>query len=85
MGSCPLPKLHAISALGTRLCLYHMDTADPNAEILPLAILRHPTRVNDYSPAERWGYDIMEERGETKLREVFREVLKGCAALRANE
>jgi hypothetical protein len=82
---CPLPTLHAISALGTRLCFYSMDTIDaPDEDILPLQIARHPTRVNDYAPAVRWEYDVMEERGEAKLRAVIQEVLQGCAALSAN-
>jgi hypothetical protein len=85
-GHCPLPTLHAISAMGTRLCFYSVDTTDlATAEILPVPIVRHSTRVNDYAPAERWEYDVMEEGGETNLRAVIQEVLQGCAALPANE
>jgi hypothetical protein len=84
-GHCPIPTLHAVSAMGTRLCFYSVDTTDlATAEILPLPIALHPTRVNDYAPAGRWEYDVMEERGETKLRAVIQEVLLGCAALSAN-
>jgi len=84
-GNCPLPTLHAVSALGTRLCFYRLDTTDlANSDILPLPIARHPTRVNDYAPAARWEYDVMEERGEAKLRTVIQEVIEGCATLAAN-
>lgn len=82
---CPLPTLHAMSALGTRLCFYRLDTTDlANSGILPLPIARHPTRVNDYAPAELWEYDVMEERGEEKLRTVIQEVIEECTTLAAN-
>ncbi|KAF8809266.1 hypothetical protein BYT27DRAFT_7094566, partial [Phlegmacium glaucopus] len=85
VGHCPLPTLHAVSALGTRLCFYSVDTTDlATAEILPLPIACHPTRVNDYTPAGRWEYDIMKVRGEAKLRAVIHEVLQECVALFAN-
>jgi hypothetical protein len=82
----PLRTLHAISALGTRLCFYSVDTTDlANAEILPLPIAPHPTRINNCAPAERWEYNIMEEGGEAKLRAVIQDVLQGCVTLREQE
>lgn len=82
----PLRTLHAISALGTRLCFYSIDTTDlANAEILPLPTAPHPTRVNNCAPAERWEYDIMEEKGEAKLRAVVQDVLQGCVTLQEDE
>ena len=80
-GRCPLATLHAVSALGTKLSFYSLDTTDDNADIIPRAIARHPTRVNDYAPAERWSYDILEEGGEAQLRSIIEEVQQGCAHL----
>jgi len=34
---CPIPTLHAVSAIGTRLCFYTLNQG-PNAEIVPLNI-----------------------------------------------
>jgi len=81
-GNCPLPTLHAVSALGTRLCFYRLDTMDlANPDILPLPIAHHPTGVNDYAPAAGWEYDVM---GKAKLRTVIQEVIEGCTTLAAN-
>jgi len=83
---CPLPTMHAISALGTTLCFYSLNTADDDGEILPLRIPRHPAEVNDcdYAPANQWEYNLLEEGGEAKLRAIIEEVLQGCAALPAD-
>ncbi|KAL6303982.1 hypothetical protein BKA93DRAFT_733967 [Sparassis latifolia] len=44
--------LHAISALGIRLCLYTYTASTSDLE--PAAIARLPTRMNDYAPVECW-------------------------------
>ena len=75
---CPLKVLHAISAMGTKLCFYSMDTEVNDAEILPIAIPRHPTRVNNCAPAERWSCDVLELEGERRLREVVDYIKAGC-------
>jgi len=80
-GHCPLRTMHAVSALGTALCFYSLNTADDDGEILPLQIPQHPTKLNDYAPANRWEYNILGEGGEAKLRAIIEEVLQGCAAL----
>ncbi|EMD38600.1 hypothetical protein CERSUDRAFT_49068 [Gelatoporia subvermispora B] len=80
-GQCPIPMLHAVSAMGTRLCFYSLDTTDPNANILPLAIQRHPTRVSDTAPAERWDCDVLDAQGEARLLAVVEEIKQACAQL----
>ena len=82
-GQCPISTLHAVSAMGTRLCFYRLDTTNPDADILPLAIQRHPTRVNDTAPAERWDTDILDSQGELRLRAVVEEIKEACAQLNA--
>ncbi|KIJ47999.1 hypothetical protein M422DRAFT_163242 [Sphaerobolus stellatus SS14] len=59
----PLETLYAVSALGTKLCFYSLDTTDNNAEIVPAAIPRRPTRMNDTATEDRWDYDILEPVG----------------------
>jgi len=78
VGHCPLPTMHAVSAIGTALCFYSLDTADANGEILPLRIT-----YDDYTwaPANQWEYNILGEGGEAKLWAIIEEVLQGCAAL----
>ncbi|KAK0209586.1 hypothetical protein IW262DRAFT_1281482 [Armillaria fumosa] len=78
---CPIPRLHAVSAVGTRLCFYELDTQDEEAEIKPLAISRHPTRVNDTAPEKRWDYDVLDDVGERKFRGIVEEIKKECAKL----
>jgi hypothetical protein len=79
LGRCPIPTLHAVSAMGTRLCFYHLDTTDVAADIIPLNnIPRHPTRVNDTAPAERWDCDVLGAGGEAKLRGVVNAIKEAC-------
>ncbi|KAM6489200.1 hypothetical protein JOM56_015370 [Amanita muscaria] len=74
---CPLDTLHAVSALGTRLCFYSLDVKNRAARIDPPRIDRDPDMVNDYSPAERWNRDVLEASGEDKLLSSS----SGCAQL----
>ncbi|KAI5119171.1 hypothetical protein M0805_008654 [Coniferiporia weirii] len=64
-GECPIQTLHAVSAMGTRLCFYHIDTTDVD-------------KVTDTAPAERWDCDILDEEGEARLRAVVREITGAC-------
>ncbi|KAI0256297.1 hypothetical protein BJV78DRAFT_1117960 [Lactifluus subvellereus] len=75
---CPIPTLHAVSAMGTRLCFYHLDTIDVAADIIPLGIPRHPTRVNDTAPMERWDCDVLDAEGEARLRAVVDSIKTAC-------
>lgn len=81
VSACPLETLHAISALGTKLCFYSLNTRNRSAQIVPAAIPRHPTEMNDTAPADRWNYDILEPAGEERLRLIVKQIMDGCAAL----
>ncbi len=78
LGRCPIPTLHAVSAMGTRLCFYHLDTTDVAADIIPLNIPRHPTRVNDTAPMGRWDCDVLDAEGEGRLRSVVDSIKAAC-------
>jgi hypothetical protein len=80
--SCPLPTLHAVSALGTRLCFYSVNLQETDLVIMPQAIPRDPIKVTDTAPAGRWALDVLEPAGEVRFREVIKETTDGCIALR---
>jgi hypothetical protein len=67
MKKCPLPTLHAVSAFGTRLRFYEYPK---NGTILP-------TR-QDGLDAARWGYDVTECAGGSKLKTVLEGVKENC-------
>lgn len=75
---CPLDRLHAISALGTKLCFYTLDRT--NLTITPPRLAGDPNRVVDVMPANLWEYDLLEEDGVRKLQEVVADIDKQCAA-----
>ena len=79
--TCPIDTLHAVSAFGTKLAFYSLDTGDKDAEIVPLAIARHLTRVCDTVPADRWNYDILEAEGEALFLAVVDEIKGKCTLL----
>lgn len=81
VATCPIPTLHAISAIGTALCFYSLETQNPNAEIKPLNIARHPTKINDTAPKDRWNFDVVSSAAAAKLREVVEEVKEACERL----
>ncbi len=64
--------------MGTRLCFYHLDTTDVAADIIPLNIPRHPTRVNDTAPMGRWDCDVLDAEGEGRLRSVVDSIKAAC-------
>ena len=76
-GSIPMPKLIGISSFGTRFCVYTFITETRNLQ--PKFILPDPDFVNDVAPEDRWAFDILEEEGGAKLREVVTEI-KAMAA-----
>jgi len=65
--------------MGTRLCFYSVDTTDVDAEIVPRAIPRHPTKVNDTAPEARWNCNVLDEAGEARLRAIVDEIQQACA------
>ena len=65
--------------MGTRLCFYHLDTTDLAADIIPLDnVPRHPTRVNDTAPMERWDCDVLDTEGGARLRAVVDSIKAAC-------
>ncbi|KAF9531424.1 hypothetical protein CPB83DRAFT_849006 [Crepidotus variabilis] len=78
LDDCPIPVLHAISAIGTQLCFF---TKRINERVNPLAIPPDNTYENDTAPRERWNYNVLEEAGVQKLRDVVEEIKEACAAL----
>ncbi|KAI9566177.1 hypothetical protein HD554DRAFT_2174636 [Boletus coccyginus] len=83
-GDRPVPILHGVSAFGTRLCFYRLDTSTINDAagilILPTGIPRpdRPTRMSDTAPMERWDCDVLEAEGETRLRAVVDLIKAAC-------
>lgn len=67
--------------MGTKLCFYQLDVTSDDADIIPLAIARHLTRVNDTAPLSRWNYNILEPAGEQKFRTIVDEIMAECAQL----
>ena len=81
-----IPKLYGISAMGTRFSVYEYNK-ETNV-LLPPSIARDAMYVTDVAPADRWNYELLEDGGEQKMREVVAEVkamcqeIKACACLR---
>ncbi|KAF8331944.1 uncharacterized protein EI90DRAFT_3145515 [Cantharellus anzutake] len=75
---CPIPVLFAVHAMGTKLCFFTKRSGQP---VQPRAISPGPTYGTNTAPRERWEYDILEEEGELKFREMVEEIKQACAAL----
>jgi hypothetical protein len=67
--------------MGTALCFYSLETKKQDAEIMPLNIPRHPTRINDIAPKNRWDLDILTVEGENKFRAIVEEIKQACTSL----
>jgi hypothetical protein len=74
-----IPKLYGISAMGPRFSVYEY-TMETNI-LLPPSIPRHPMYVTDVAPADRWKYELLEDSGEQKMRELVAEVKEMCSAI----
>lgn len=66
--SLSIPTLYGVSAMGTRFSVY--EYTKETGELTPPAIPRDNRRVNDQAPQERWAYNLMDEAGETKFRQI---------------
>ena len=74
----PLPTLYAISAMGTKICIY----AKPrDGRLAPRRIPSDSEELLDVAPKERWNYDILEADGIEKFKAIVEEIKQGCAAL----
>ncbi|KAJ7776984.1 hypothetical protein DFH07DRAFT_1056609 [Mycena maculata] len=69
---CPLPKLYALSAFGTKLRFYAAanEGIDP-----PASPLDARNFVADTIPASRWNSDILEEEGANLLKQTVAEII----------
>ena len=76
-GTVCTPTLYGLSAFGSQFCVYAYESATRSID--PSAIARDLAIVNDTAPAARWMYNLLEEAGEAKLREIVNAV-KGMAA-----
>ncbi|KIM37625.1 hypothetical protein M413DRAFT_76874 [Hebeloma cylindrosporum] len=79
---CPLPKLYAISAMGTKLCFY---TAENGRAIIPPRIVADDQLVTDTAPVERWDCDVLEAEGAARLKALVHEIHQACAHLDSGE
>ncbi|KAG8905481.1 hypothetical protein FRB99_008877 [Tulasnella sp. 403] len=75
---CPIAALHAVSAMGTKLCFFAKRPGHP---IYPRTIASDSLYETDTAPRERWNYDILEEEGEQKFRAVVQEIKEACAVV----
>ena len=70
---CPLPVLHAVSALGTRIRFHKISYGGVGSRRIPA----HPEATD----TEFWDCDIFEDEGEQKFLGVVDEIKQACAAL----
>jgi len=67
-GSFPMPKLVGVSFFGTQFCVYTFTTE--TRALQPKLIMPDADIVNDIAPEDRWAFDVLNDQGEAKLREV---------------
>lgn len=66
------PRLHAFSALGSRLA--HFDLICDDMELTPSEIPRNPRRITDTAPASLWNIDVLTETGFAQFMDVVADV-----------
>jgi hypothetical protein len=76
IGICPFSKLHAISAIGTKLCFY---TAEAGRVITPPRIVADDQLATDTAPLGRWDCDVLEVEGAARLKAFIHEILQQAA------
>ena len=83
IGICPLSKLHAISAIGTKLCFYTAEAG--RAIITPPRIVADDQLSIDTAPLGRWDCDVLEAGGAARLKALVHEIHQACAQLDPGE
>ena len=68
-----IPILHGISAFGTRLSFYEYDSATCVLQPEPEQA-QHPSILVDVAPITRWDYDVLQQEGANRLRDVVNKV-----------
>jgi hypothetical protein len=67
-GSIPMPMLIGISSFGTQFCVYTFTSE--TWTLKPALISADAHIVNDVALQNRWAFNMLDEEGETRLREV---------------
>jgi hypothetical protein len=68
-----------MSAMGLRFSVY--EYSKETNILLPPAVHPHELYMTDVAPAERWQYELLENAGEQKLREIVAEIKGMCEAI----
>ena len=71
-----IEMLYGISTLGTKLCLYSVQRG---RDIDPKAIVSNPVQITDTAPVGRWDVDILDPKGEDRVRELVAHIVAMCA------
>ena len=74
-----IPALHDVSAFGTRIAFYKYHLDSGRLELRN--ITPDPDVLTDTAPRGWWSYDILEQEGAQKFREVVDEVKTMCQQL----
>jgi len=75
---CPLSQLHAVSAIGTKLCFY---TAEAGHITPPRIIADDQLATNDTAPLVRWDCDVLEAEGAARLEALVYEIREAYSLL----
>ncbi|KAG8963101.1 hypothetical protein FRC00_007714 [Tulasnella sp. 408] len=75
IGDCPISTLYGISAFGTKVCFYKLDTAEGSV-IDPPFIPRDLGGATDGVPESQWSEDVLDSGMEDELCGVLREIPK---------
>lgn len=78
-GNISTPTLYGLSAFGPQFSVYTYDPA--SGYLVPREIPRDLRYINDVAPKDRWAYNLLEEAGEAKLREIVAHVKAMADAL----
>ena len=71
--------LYGVSAFSSKMAFYKYDQDTERME--PRNITADPEKVKDVAPREWWAFDVLEEEGARKFREVVEEVKEMCGQL----
>lgn len=77
LGDCHLPTLHGVSALGTALRFYQIQTPGMK-ETPPQNITHSTTKMAIDAAIGQWDRDLLEPEGGTRLKAVVAEIRAGC-------
>jgi len=62
------PTLYGLSAFGPEFCVYAYNSLTRSLD--PPCIPRDTIIIDDTAPEAQWAYNLLEETGEAKLREI---------------